>query len=310
MRIGLLYYRTGPDGDPAPIIEQIVQADRLGFDSVWIEDRHFEDQSIGSVPIVLAALAKRTRAIHLGTFKILPLDHPAHIAEDFAMIDLLSNGRLSFGAAAGSCAEHFRCYGVPFAERAARFREALDIVLAAWTFDEFAYGGQYYQFPARTPPGSGLIRQRRGATPYVPQWERGPELPEFLTVTPKPFQRPRPRVWILADEPDLVSFAGEHGHSLVLAPADLHQLEATATAYDAALSRAQRDRNEVELAVVVELPVDGNRVASGTLDQLHRLQDATQLNHVICRVDPLIPHQDLLGALRHFATEVQPLLQA
>ncbi len=310
MRVGVLYQQTGPDGDPAPIFEQIVHADRLGFDSVWIEDRHFEGRAIGSVAIVLAALATRTRAIHLGAFKVLPLDQPARIAEDFAMIDLLAGGRLSFGAAAGNCAEHFRCYGVPFAERAARFREALDIVLAAWTFDEFAYGGQYYQFPSLTPPGSGLTRQRRGTTPYVPQWERGPELPAFLTVTPKPFQRPRPRIWILADEPDLVSFAAERGHSLVLPPGDLQQLETAATAYDAALSRAHRSRSEVELAVVIDVPVDGHGVAARLLEELHRLQDATRLNHIIWRVDPLVPHQELLGAFRHFAAEVQPLLQA
>src|SRR5574337_298632 len=136
MRVGLLYQRTGADGDPAPIVEQIVEADRLGFDSLWIDDRHDEERGLGSAPIVLAALAKRTRAIRLGTFKILALDHPARVAEDFAMIDLLSGGRLSFGAALGDREQEFRRHHVPFGERAARFREALDLILAAWSFDE------------------------------------------------------------------------------------------------------------------------------------------------------------------------------
>lgn len=310
MRVGLLYQRIGSSDDLAPMIEQIMQADRLGFDSVWIEDRHFDDHTIGSAVIVLAALAKRTRAIHLGTFRILALEHPVRTAEDFAMIDLLSNGRLNFGAAVGSEPEPFRTFRVPFAERAGRFSEALDIVLAAWTFDEFAYGGQHYQFPSHAAPGTGLRRHIRGHSPYVPQWERGPEQPDFLTITPKPLQQPRPSVWILADQAESVNAAAEQGHSLILPHVELAELEATAAAYEMALRRARRGRSEVELAIITDVPLDGRRVAAGTLEQLHRLQDATGANQIIWRIDPQTDHQSLLGALKHFASEVQPLLQA
>ncbi len=309
MRVGLLYERTATNGDLTPILEQIVEVDRLGFDSVWITDRHFDRQGIGSVPIVLAALAKRTRAIRLGTFKILALDHPARVAEDFAMIDLLSGGRLSFGAALGDREQEFRRYHVPFGERAARFREALDLILAAWSFDEIAYGGRYYQFPAHTAPGSGLQR-RRPRTGYVPQWERGPELPDVLSVTPKPRQQPRPPVWILAEDAELLRFAAARGHSAVLPTADVPALAAAAEAYDAALARAGRDRSEVELAIIVDLPLDGDHVRGGTLEQLHRLQDDTGANQFIWRIDATVPHQALLAAARHFAAEIQPLLQA
>ncbi len=312
MRVGLLYEKTGAGGDFGPIVEQVATADSLGMDALWLEERHGDDHSFGSVPIVLAALAKRTRSIRLGAFKIMALGHPAGIAEDFAMIDLMSGGRLNFGAAVGKQAEDFRMFRVPFAERAERFAEALDVVLTAWSADEFSYAGRYYQFPSHHAPGDRLITRRRGRTaPYLPQWERGPETPDLLTVTPKPLQQPRPHVWVLADDASLITFAAEHGHSIVLPAADPKMLETAAKTYDATLDRVRRARHEVEVAVIVDVALAGERVAPGTLDHLHRLQAATGMNQVIWRVPyPDCAHGQILEAFRHFAGEVQPMLQA
>jgi alkanesulfonate monooxygenase SsuD/methylene tetrahydromethanopterin reductase-like flavin-dependent oxidoreductase (luciferase family) len=311
MRVGLLYQRAGTGVEVTAAVEQIVAADRLGFDSVWLEDRRGEEGAFGSLPVALAALARRTRAIRLGGFTVAALDHPAATAEDFAVADLVSGGRLNFGVSVGSRPEDFRAHGVPFEERGARLREALEIVLAAWAFDEFSYGGRYYRFPAHVAPGSGLARRRLGREPRAPQWERGPETPDFLTVTPKPLQEPRPPVWVLAEDEDWVVFAAERGHSVVLPPADPERLAAAAEIYDDALARAGRARSEVELAVIVELPLAGGRVAPDTVERLHRIHGATGANHVLWRVphpgtDPVA----LEAALRQFAAEVQPLLQA
>lgn len=311
MRVGLLYQHLGRNGDLRSVVEQIGTADHLGFDTLWIEERHSDASSLGSLPILLAALATRTRTMRLGGFKVMALGHPARTAEDFAMIDLLSGGRLNFGAAVGNRAEDFRVFQVPFAERAGRFREALDIVLHAWTSDEFRYGGRYYQFPAHTAAESSVARQRHMASPFVPQWERGPEVPDYLTVTPKPLQQPRPPVWILAEDGDLLTYAAAHGHSVVLPYGQLRDLEAAAVAYDAALAKAHRDRHEVELAIITDLRFDGERLASDTLAHLHRLQAATGLNHLVWRVPyPDLPHERIRAALKQFAGEVQPLLQA
>lgn len=312
MRVGLLYEKTGEGGDFAAIVEQVVAADTLGMDALWLEERHGDEHSLGSIPIVLSALAKRTRSIRLGAFKIMALGHPAGIAEDFAMIDLTSGGRLNFGAAVGKRAEDFRMFRVPFAERAERFAEALDIVLTAWSADEFSYAGRYYQFPSHHAPGDRLITRRRGRTePYRPQWERGPETPDLLTVTPKPIQQPRPHVWVLADDASLITFAAEHGHSIVLPPADLKMLETAARTYESTLDRVRRARHEVEVAIIVDIALDGERVAAGTLEHLHRLQAATGMNQVIWRVPyPDRAHGQIVSAFQHFAGEVQPMLQA
>lgn len=311
MRVGLLYSQAGTNGDFAPVIDQIVAADSLGFDTVWIEDRPFEAQGLGAVAITLAALAKRTRAIRLGTFRNLVFDHPARTAEDFAMVDLISGGRLNFGATAGSGREAFRTYKVPFSERNERFREALEFVVTAWSSDEFSYGGYHYRFPSHIAAGTGVRRKRFGDSAYRPQWERGPELPDYLTVTPKPLQQPRPPVWILADAPELVTLAAERGHSVVLPHGELGRLGAAADAYESALARNGRERNEVELAVIVDVPVQDNRTPGNTLERVHKLHAATGLNQVIWRVPyPAVPHEAVMAALSQFAGEVQPMLQA
>ncbi len=310
MRLGLLYGCAGSDDGLAAVVEQIVAADRLGFDSVWLEDRHFADGAFGSLPIVLAALARHTRAIRLGGLFVLACAHPVRVAEELAMVDLLSGGRLGFGVAAGERACEFAVRGVPFAERAERLVEALDLVLAAWSFDEISFGGRHYRFPGHTPPGTGLARRRMGG-PYAPQWERGPELPDFLTVTPKPVQQPRPPVWMLADDERWLELAAARGHSVILPAADAGELERRSGAYEAALERAGRARSEVELAVTVDLPWEAGRVAATAVAELHRLHGATGANQFLWRVPhPERDGESVQAALRHLAAEVQPLLQA
>lgn len=310
MRLGLLYQRAGAGDSFAAVVEQIVAADRLGFDSVWLEDRHFEDGVFGSLPIVLAALATRTRSIRLGSFAALACGHPVRAAEEYAMVDLLSGGRLDFGVVPGGRPEELAVRGVPLDEGAGRLAEALDIVLAAWALDGFSYGGEHYRFPAHTAPGTGLVRQRLGGA-YTPQWERGPELPDFLSVTPKPLQQPRPPVWVLAGDADWVAFAAERGHSVVLPAGERRDVALLADEYEAALERVRRSRSEVELAAIVELPLDGGRVGAGAVEELHRLHGATGANHLLWRVPhPAVGHDDLLAALKQLACEVQPLLQA
>ncbi|MBI4517606.1 MAG: LLM class flavin-dependent oxidoreductase [Deltaproteobacteria bacterium] len=311
MRVGLLYQHTGPDGDFAPVIEQIAKADHLGFDTVWLEEHPGAPGALGSLAIVLGALSKRTRAIRLGGFSALALAHPIRTAEDFAVVDLLAGGRLNFGVTPYADAEGCRRYRVPAADCADRFREALDLVLAAWVFDEFSYGGRCHQFPAHTTAGTGLQRKRLGDAGYRPQWERGPETPDFLTVTPKPLQQPRPPVWLRADQPEWITFAAERGHSLVLPAGAPQLLQAAAQAYDSALTRAGRDRSSVELAVITDLPFDGSRLAAHTLSALHQLHGASGLNHLIWRVPyPQLPQPDLIAALAQFAAEIHPMLQA
>ncbi len=303
MRVGIFYGSGGTPEQLSQLVEQIGLADRLGIDSVWIADRRGQPDTLGSPAIVLAALAKRTAAIRLGTFKQLGAEHPVRTAEDFALVDLLSGGRLNFGAALEADGAE--------ADVREHLQEALDLIAAAWAFDEFSYGGTHYRFPAHTAPGTGLRRKRFGAEPYRPQWERGPELPDFLTVTPKPLQQPRPPIWILASARWLVPLAAERGYSLVLPPAPLPSLQAAADAYEEGLRRAGRARSEVELAVIADLPLGPEGLAPDALERAHGLHGATGANHIVWRIPfPGAPHAAIAASLRRLASEVQPHLQA
>src|SRR5262249_58766003 len=128
--------------------EQVELADDLGFDTVLFEEEHFSaSSSCASLIGMIGAAASSTQAIRIGPVKALPLDNPAHVAEDYAILDLQLNGRLIFGVGPGEQEGQFRTFGVPFAERWERFVETLDFVTKAWTNDAFCYGGRYFRFP-------------------------------------------------------------------------------------------------------------------------------------------------------------------
>ena len=122
-RLGFFTHVEG-NGDPAQIyqdtLELFVAADQLGFDVVWVAEHHFRAHP-GRLPSLfpfLAAAAERTRRLRLGTsIVILPLNHPLRVAEDAAVVDLLSGGRLELGVGSGGAPVEFEAYGVPNSER-------------------------------------------------------------------------------------------------------------------------------------------------------------------------------------------------
>ena len=170
-------------------IEQIVYAEELGFDIAWLAELHFNPLfSIMPAPLlVAAALAQRTTRIRLGTaVLLLPLQHPVRTAEEAAVVDLLSQGRLDLGVGRGMIAIHFQGFNVPREESRERFEEALTIITQAWTRETFQFDGKYY---------------------HVPE----------TAVVPKPVQKPHPPLRIAANSPETAIFAGERGYPVFIA---------------------------------------------------------------------------------------------
>ena len=130
------------------LLEQIVWADELGFESVWLSEHHFtEDGYMPSVFPTLAAIAQRTRKLRLGTAVLLaPQHHPLRLAEDAAVVDVLSDGRLELGLAAGYRPVEFQTLGIPKHQRGRRTDETIEILRLAWRGDRFTYDGQIFQF--------------------------------------------------------------------------------------------------------------------------------------------------------------------
>ena len=263
MRSGLYYGWEGTEAVAGAadlygqIMEQIELGDYLGFDTALIGESHFEDGDLtGSVVDLLGALAGSTRFIRLGSAdKALALQHPANVAEDFAVIDLLSNGRAILGAGAGSEKAAFDAFGVPFNERWERFKEALDFIRKAWTSDAFSYGGRFTRFPKKT--------QLQPEHPFTPepyekpfhlQWQRAGIEPKHLAVTPRPMQIPHPPIWVEAGEVAEVAFAAKNGYAILPKPG-MRDSEVIALycAYSEEMERCGRTLAEVERPVIREV---------------------------------------------------------
>src|SRR5262249_29699529 len=130
------------------LIAQIELGDAIGFDTAWLGELHFSRAfSILADPLmVLAAAAQRTTRIRLGTaVTLLPLHNPVKIAEEAAIADILSDGRLEFGVGRGTAPIHYAGYDIAQEESRARFEEALDFIQKAWTEESFSYQGKFYR---------------------------------------------------------------------------------------------------------------------------------------------------------------------
>lgn len=169
-------------------VDLLVESEPLGFDSIWANEHHFDSYGgiVPSPPILLASLAQRTKRVRLGTsIIVLPLHNPIEIAEQMAMIDLLSGGRIEFGIGRGFVAYDYDRLHVPLDGAQDRLKEGLEVILKAWSGRPFSHRGPYYQF-------------------------------ENVTVWPQPEQRPHPPVWLsCGGTPASFEWAGQQGYKIM-----------------------------------------------------------------------------------------------
>ena len=129
------------------MLAQAKAADALGLDTIWLTGHHFTDD--GYLPATMtaaAAIAAATTRVAIGTFVLLaPFEHPLKLAEDTAVMDVISNGRLRLGLGLGYRQEEFDGFGVARAERFGRTIETIEILRRAWTGERFSFDGKYFQ---------------------------------------------------------------------------------------------------------------------------------------------------------------------
>lgn len=154
--------------------EQIVHAERAGFDTAWVAQHHFhaDEGGLPSPLVFLAQAAARTRRIRLGTGVItLPMESALRVAEDTAVLDLLSDGRLEVGVAGGGTPSSFAAFGLDAGQRNTAFAENLRTLLSAWRGE--ALGGE----DNRLYPAAPQLAQRVWQATFSVEGANGPAAP-------------------------------------------------------------------------------------------------------------------------------------
>lgn len=169
-------------------LELVDAAEEWGLDVMWLAELHFVRESVASSPLALsAAIAGRTRRMKIGpAVQVLPLGNPLRLAEEWATVDQISQGRLIFGVGRSGFARTYSSYGVPYSESRQRFAEALAIIVKAWTEPTFSYEGEYHRY-------------------------------SNVGVTPRPLQTPTPPIRVAAITPDTFPMLGAQGHPIFAA---------------------------------------------------------------------------------------------
>jgi len=197
-RCGVTYDFRNPPGSGltdtavySGILEQAVLVDQWGFDHIWLTEHHFVDDGYLPSPMVAAAaIAARTRRVRISTdILILPFHHPLRLAEDWAVLDVLSGGRMELGVGMGYAAHEFRGFGINRKQRRSRTLEGVEVLRRAWSGERFTHRGTHWTFedvqvsPRPVQPGgpplwmaamteAGARRAGRLGLNLLPQGER------------------------------------------------------------------------------------------------------------------------------------------
>jgi alkanesulfonate monooxygenase SsuD/methylene tetrahydromethanopterin reductase-like flavin-dependent oxidoreductase (luciferase family) len=177
----------------ARAFSRIEVMDRTGYDCVWLAEHHFNTYSVcPSVNVMATQVAARTRHLRIGmAVSLAAFYHPLRLAEEVALVDVLSGGRVNWGAGRGFDRVEFQAFGVPPEESSDRFRECVEIVLEAWRNERLSFAGRFWRY-------------------------------EDIEVLPKPLQQPHPPVWLAATSPDSIRRAAEKGYDILQDPHATH----------------------------------------------------------------------------------------
>jgi alkanesulfonate monooxygenase SsuD/methylene tetrahydromethanopterin reductase-like flavin-dependent oxidoreductase (luciferase family) len=223
----------------AQILDEVVLGEELGYQCYWFTEHHFllYGGPICNPAVFISAAAARTSKIRLGTaISIVPLRHPLQTAEDYAMADAISGGRLDFGIGRGNVQLDFDVYGVDREESRERFEEAMEVIPMAWACEKVSHHGKFWQL-------------------------------EDVGVYPKPTQQPHPRIWVAANSPESGRWAGLRQYDLMtvahVRPAEF--VRPGVEAWKAALKERGDDAANHNCQLMVRMVIDEDSTRASEL---------------------------------------------
>lgn len=198
MKFGVLQFFSWP-GRRFPLeqvydrgFDRMRRMDDSGYDAVWLAEHHFSTYSVcPSVHMMGTHIAAHTKNIRIGTaVSLASFYHPLRLAEEVALLDQLTKGRVNWGAGRGFDAKEHEIFGVAPQDSYPKFRESVEVVLKAWQDGPFSHKGDYFEF-------------------------------DDVEVLPKPYQEEIP-VWMAVSSEDSIEWAASKGLSIMLGPHDSH----------------------------------------------------------------------------------------
>lgn len=336
MRFETFHLLSTPEMEPGRdvyrnAIEQICLADQAGFETAWFAEHHFSNYGFCPNPFLpIVKAAALTERIRFGqAVAVLPLWHPIRLVEDINITDTLCDGRLNVGFGRGYQPSEFAAMGAALDESQARFDEALDLIMTAWTKEDFTFDGEFWQ------------------------------IPNPLTILPKPVQAPHPPLFLAASSPTTYDRAAREGFGVLSSGVGL-TIDAVGDAYkrfaDAEGPDGEREFHSLRFVHVARTDEDAarqigasrwnGRVAAAlhdgddcvergwakpapaadevdddewnkrlvfgspdTVVELLGRLDRAGVSHVVCHFDfGTVSREDALASMELFASEVMPAL--
>jgi len=218
-------------------MRQFRLADELGYDTVWIAEHLFSTYCIvNSAQVLAAAVARTTNRIKIGTaVVVIPFNHPFRTAGDFALVDILSHGRLLFGVGRAYNPSEFGGLNLPLEKSREMFIEGMDIIVKAWGDEAFTYQGQFWTIPQKTQS------------------------------LPKPVQTPHPPIYCAVTSTEAFDLVARNGWNLELASTFsyrfyrnewMERLEELLHGYEKACTKYGRDGKAAERMLMIPFFVD------------------------------------------------------
>jgi alkanesulfonate monooxygenase SsuD/methylene tetrahydromethanopterin reductase-like flavin-dependent oxidoreductase (luciferase family) len=308
-------------------LEEVLYAEEIGFDSAWLEEHHSVVNHYWPSPLIcMAGAATRTSRIILGTdIAVLPFYHPVRIAEDAALLAVMSGGRFILGLAIGYRPDEFELYQVSLEKRGARFEEAIQFIRLLWTQDEVTFLGKVFQVeggkieprpsipPAIWLGGWGELSLKRAAM-LGDAWVPGPTAGLQKLLQAQAFYQscllglgkdsrdvpsPLTREMVIAESDEMALEVAEQ-HLLV------NYRDEYGGGWEHPLIGKQDTASVNHLA---ELTVDRFIIGSPEtcIQQIQRFIDFFGVDHLICRLYfPGISHAFIMKELKLLAAEVMP----